>query len=122
MNIGNYDINAIIKVLETRNMGVTWFDKRKEVTKESINIDKSYGYILNIPTDYSIGFLTLPLLKNRHWLSLRKIDGCFYNLDSKINKPKLIGDEDEFLAYLQSEMLSNNKELFIVTEKDEETT
>ena len=122
LNIGNYDINSIIKALEMKNMTVTWYDKRIPITKESICLEQSFGYILNIPSDYSLGFLTLPLIKNRHWLSLRKINDKFYNLDSKISKPKLIGDEEEFVAYLKNEMLSNNKELFIVKERKEETT
>lgn len=99
-------------------MTVTWYDKRREVTKESTNLAQSFGFILNIPTDYSIGFVTIPLIKNRHWLSLRKINGRYYNLDSKLNKPKVIGDEDEFMEYLRNEMLSNTKELFIVTENE----
>lgn len=96
---------------------MTWYDKRREITKESVRIGECFGYIMNIPTDYTFGFLTLPLIKSRHWISLKQIKDSYYNLDSKIDRPKLIGNEDEFVAFLKNEMTSNNKELFIVMEK-----
>ncbi|KAL7024121.1 hypothetical protein ACKWTF_012908 [Chironomus riparius] len=117
LGIGNYDINSIIKALESKDLTVIWYDKRREITKESIQIDESYGYIMNLPTDYTFGFITIPLIKSRHWISLRKVNDKYYNLDSKLDKPKLIGDEEEFVSYLKSEMTSNNKELFIIKSK-----
>jgi len=117
LGIGNYDINSIMKALESIDMTVIWYDKRREITKESIQIEEAYGYIMNLPTDYTFGFITLPLIKSRHWISLRKVNDKYYNLDSKLDKPKIIGDSEEFVAYLKSEMTSNNKELFIIKSK-----
>lgn len=34
--------------------------------------------------------MLLPL-KRRHWIALKKIHGAFYNLDSKLDSPQLIG-------------------------------
>lgn len=48
------------------------------------------GFILNVPSDYKLGFVMLPL-RRRHWITIRQIQGNFYNLDSKLDTPQLIG-------------------------------
>lgn len=48
------------------------------------------GFILNVPSEYKFGFVMLPL-RRRHWITLRQIHGNFYNLDSKLEAPVLIG-------------------------------
>ena len=110
-------MNAIIKALETKDMEVIWFDKRKEITEESIEINRAFGYIMNIPSDYTFfRIVTLPI-NSRHWVSLRKLsDENYYNLDSKLDKPKSIGSNENFIEYLKKEM-SSNSEIFIVISK-----
>lgn len=99
-------------------MQLVWFDKRKEINADSLELSRAYGFILNIPSDYTFSFVTLPI-KSRHWISIRKMsDEKYYNLDSKIDKPKCLGTENDFIKHLQDEMLSNNKEIFIVIPKD----
>lgn len=107
-----------MQALASKNFDLVWFDKRKEITFETIEIDKAFGYILNINSNYTLGFVTIPKLSNRHWISLRKLsDNNFYNLDSKLGKPKQIGGNEEFVEYLKKEMTSNDKEFFIVIER-----
>lgn len=55
-----------------------------------LNLDNICGFILNVPSDYKIGFVMLPL-RRRHWITLRQINGLFYNLDSKLDAPQIIG-------------------------------
>lgn len=55
-----------------------------------LRLDNIEGFILNVPTEYKLGFVLLPL-KRRHWIALKKIHGAFYNLDSKLDSPQLIG-------------------------------
>lgn len=49
---------------------------------------------------------------------MRKIKGAFYNLDSKLDSPVLIGKNNELIAYLKDQILSKEKELFIVVERE----
>jgi josephin len=107
-----------MKALESQNKELIWFDKRRDITNETIEIDRAFGYIMNIPSDYTFGFVTLPI-KNRHWLALRKggSEGNYFNLDSKLDKPRLIGNAESFVTYLKNEMTSKDKELFIVVDK-----
>lgn len=118
LGLGNYDVNTLMVALESQLMQLIWFDRRKEITADSLEIRKAFGFILNIPSDYSFAFVTLPI-KSRHWICVKKMhDEQFYNLDSKLDRPRAIGTETDFLKYLEGEMKSNNKELFIVYPKE----
>lgn len=56
-----------------------------------LNLENISGYILNVPSDYKISFITLPV-RRKHWITIREIDpGLYYNLDSKLDSPLLIG-------------------------------
>lgn len=56
----------------------------------TLDLNNVFGFILNVPTDYRLGFVLLPI-KRRHWVAIREINGFFYNLDSKLDSPQLIG-------------------------------
>ncbi|XP_056638843.1 josephin-like protein isoform X2 [Diorhabda sublineata] len=87
LGLGNYDINVIMKALQDRGYEVVWFDKRRDPT--CLILDNISGFILNIPSEYKIGFFTLPIWR-RHWVTVRQINGCYYNLDSKLESPQKI--------------------------------
>ncbi|KAH0561454.1 josephin-2 [Cotesia glomerata] len=115
LGLGNYDINVIMAALQKKGCEAIWFDKRRDLN--SLNLDKIDGFILNVPTEYKLGFVLLPL-KKRHWIALRKIKGAFYNLDSKLDSPVLIGNNDELIAYLKDQILSKEKELLLVVSRE----
>lgn len=115
LGLGNYDINVIMSALETQNHAAVWFDKRKGV--DILDLDRVYGFILNIPTDYEWGFIRIPL-KRRHWTCVRRINGHYYNLDSKLEFPELIGEEPEVVKYLKDQIGHKEKELFVVVSKE----
>lgn len=118
LGLGNYDVNVLMAALETRSMQMEWFDKRKEVTASSLELYRAFGFILNIPSDYTFGFVTLPI-KSRHWIAIKRMqDDKYYNLDSKLDSPRCIGRPEDFVNYLKNEMKANDKELFLVFPKD----
>lgn len=55
-----------------------------------LQLDYISGYILNVPSDYRLGFVLLPL-RRRHWVAVRQVAGTYYNFDSKLETPLLIG-------------------------------
>lgn len=55
-----------------------------------LNLKNISGFILNVPSDYKISFITLPL-RRRHWITIRELNGLYYNLDSKLDSPQIIG-------------------------------
>lgn len=117
LGLGDYDVNVIMTALQEKGCEAAWFDKRKDPS--CINFDEVVGFILNIPADYKFGYVTLPI-KKRHWIAVRKIDdGQYYNLDSKLESPQCIGDEESLLTYLKGQLESNDRELFIIVQTNE---
>lgn len=82
---------------------------------ECIDLSAIVGFILNVPSDYKFGFITLPLHK-RHWIAVRDIDGKYYNLDSKLQAPECIGTEQQLFVYLKQQLQANDRELFVIIE------
>ncbi|XP_066588255.1 josephin-2-like [Prorops nasuta] len=115
LGIGNYDINVIMAALQRKGCEAVWFDKRRDPT--CLCLDNIKGFILNVPMEYKIGFVLLPL-RRRHWIALRKIQDVFYNLDSKLHSPQLIGKDSDLLQYLKNQMDNKEKELFLVVSKE----
>ncbi|KAH3863257.1 josephin-2-like [Dreissena polymorpha] len=120
LGLGNYDINVITAALQSKDLCLVWFDKRKNISDiEWINVQ---GVILNIPSDWKLGFIKLPF-GLKHWILLREINNTFYNLDSRLSSPELMGTRDQVSEYI-SKLIANEEKtqvLFIVKPKVEET-
>lgn len=56
-----------------------------------LKLDQIFGFVMNIPSECRLGVLWLPL-KRRHWISIKNINGIYYNLDSKLPNPSRIGN------------------------------
>lgn len=83
-----------------------------------IDLDSIIGFILNIPSDYKFGVITLPL-RRRHWIAVRRIGDSYYNLDSKLRQPELLGNEADMLQFLREQLSDelHQRELFLVLEQ-----
>lgn len=56
-----------------------------------LKLDQIFGFVMNIPSECRLGFVWIPL-KRRHWISIKNINGIYYNLDSKLPSPSQIGN------------------------------
>lgn len=75
------------------------------------------GFILNIPTEFKLGVLRLPI-KRKHWIAIREIHQTYYNFDSKLPSPEVIGHEDQFKTYLRDQLQNRDAELLLVVSQD----
>jgi len=117
LGLGNYDVNVIMAALQRKGCEAVWFDKRKP--PECLQLNHICGFILNVPSDYRLGFVLFSL-KRRHWVAIRQVGGTYYNLDSKLEAPHVIGQDNELLEYLREQLGSKEKELFVVVTKEVE--
>ncbi|CAH3885221.1 unnamed protein product [Pieris brassicae] len=117
LGFGNYDINVIMAALQKQGCEAIWFDKRKD--PGCLDLSNICGFILNVPSDYKLGFVMLPI-RRRHWITIRQIQGNFYNLDSKLDSPLLIGRGSDLISYLKEQLDCKEKELFVVVSKEVE--
>ncbi|KAI3526234.1 hypothetical protein L1887_05478 [Cichorium endivia] len=111
---GNYDINVLIAAVERKGKRVVWHDRRNRAS--SINLDESegklMGIVLNVPVKRYAG-----LWRSRHWVSLRKINGVWYNLDSDFSSPFPFGSTEELRDFLDS-AIDGGTELLLVKNED----
>ncbi|KRT81550.1 hypothetical protein AMK59_5026, partial [Oryctes borbonicus] len=115
LGLGNYDINVLMKALQSRGYEAIWFDKRRD--PNCINLQNIFGFILNIPSEYKVSFITLPL-RRRHWIAIRQINGNYYNLDSKLDSPYILGKDINVIEYLKDELGKKDKQLFLVVDEE----
>ncbi|XP_074649250.1 josephin-1-like [Tubulanus polymorphus] len=114
---GNYDVNVLMSAVQLKDSEAIWFDKRKDVS--CLCLKNIHGFILNIPTEYKWGIFTFPIHR-KHWIALRDISGVYYNLDSKLDSPELIGKPAELLSYLKEQLECQDKELLVIVSKEVE--
>jgi josephin len=102
---GNYDLTILLDALKSQGYTLRAIDVNEPFDK--FNFKDYFGLLLNIPLERPF-FDRLPVIRSftkpgRHWLSIKSIDGeQFYNFDSKYSKPKLIGNQDDLIQFLNT--------------------
>ncbi|XP_021715490.1 josephin-like protein [Chenopodium quinoa] len=116
---GNYDVNVLIAAIERKGKNIVWHDRRNGASSISVldgsEDDGLMGIVLNIPVKRYGG-----LWKNRHWVSLRKINGVWYNLDSDLKAPIAFEDVDEVRVFLDSVILAGGEILLVMNGKQQD--
>jgi len=119
LGTGNYDVNVIMAGLQYKEHAAIWWDKRR--SPDQFNLSNIKGFILNIPSSIGWGMLTIPL-KRRHWIAVCAIDGVYYNLDSKLKQPEVIGEEQQLKKFMAKRLSSKSCELFLVVPSEIEVS
>ncbi|NXP06525.1 JOS2 protein, partial [Thinocorus orbignyianus] len=117
LGTGNYDVNVIMAALQGLGLAALWWDKRRSL--EQLALEKILGFILNVPSNISLGFLSLPF-RRQHWLAVRRVGDTFYNLDSKLPAPVAIGGEEDLRVFLRDFLSRGLCELFLVVPREVE--
>ena len=79
----------------------------------SLNLVNIYGIVIN--KIYKPKYLGLQIpIKRRHWLAIRKVEEKYYNFDSKLDAPECIGNDEDLIKFLKSELAVTTTELFLV--------
>lgn len=83
--VGNYDLRVLIEAI--RRVG---FDVRQ--------VDFYREHLSTLPWDSFFGLLIN--LSQRHWFTIKNLNGIYYNLDSTLRKPMEIGNKSQLTDYL----------------------
>lgn len=107
--LGNYDINVLVLALQQRGYEVRWWDRRKSIEqlRSSAELDTSLGLVLN-ERRALLGFIP-----SRHWLAVRRVDGVWYDLDSRLRAPVMLTPEALF-ERLQQHMSEQGGQVLVV--------
>ena len=109
--LGNYDVNVVMAALAKKDCDMVWWDKRRKITTQDIS--STMGLILNLPSPNKVGGLLFPF-RTKHWLAIRQFDSVYYNLDSKLPSPEIIGDVHQLIEHLTRHLNEDDCELFLV--------
>lgn len=116
LGLGNYDVNVIMAALQLRDYETVWFDKR--LSLESLVLENIFGMVVNKPSSMNLVGLEIPF-KRPHWFAIRKVNGSYYNLDSKLTSPQLLGSEENLIAFLTEVLSLEDGQLLIIVGKSE---
>lgn len=100
---GNYDLTILLDAFKRQGYTLRAIDVNESL--ESFEFKDCLGLLLNIPLPRAY-FDRLPLIRRwtksaRHWLAIKSIDGeDYYDMDSNLPQPKLIGDRTKLIEYL----------------------
>lgn len=111
LGLGNYDVNVIMKAVQSKQCEAIWWDKRKSM--KNLNLASIMGFILNILSPLQFGFVSVPI-RRKHWIAVRQVDGVYYNLDSKLSKPSEIGTAEDLRTFLEVKLKQKGCELLLV--------
>ncbi|XP_055811740.1 josephin-like protein [Solanum dulcamara] len=111
---GNYDINVLIVALEQKGKTVVWHDKRNGASSIDLDgtDDRLMGIVLNVPVRKFSG-----LWRSRHWVTLRCIQGVWYNLDSDFAAPYAFKDTQQVREFLDGIITAGAEVLLIMNDK-----
>ena len=102
--IGNFDVNVIEIALNSIEAKLEWVDSRSLIQEFTINIENEadsensnfVGLLLNEPNNGWFG-----LNVGRHWKSIKRLNGAWIDLDSKLKKPEKIENLIVFINKLK---------------------
>ncbi|GAB4820743.1 hypothetical protein N2152v2_007789 [Parachlorella kessleri] len=91
-----------------------WYDIRDSLFKH-LALGECWAIIVNVK---GLGYFSR-LLRGRHWLGLRCLDGRWYNLDSHLPQPELVdlqglGDAEAVRQFLVEQVQQRDGKVFIV--------
>ncbi|XP_053207612.1 josephin-2-like [Panonychus citri] len=123
--LGNYDVNVLITALQSKGFETIWFDQRKD--PDCLQFNHILGFILNVDNSkvdnsslYNwinpVNFFT----SRKHWIAFRKIDDQYYNLDSKLDNPEIVGQEDDMIKLLKKMLAQGDCQLLVVQKKSDQ--
>ncbi|CAN4085756.1 unnamed protein product [Withania somnifera] len=104
---GNYDINVLIAALEQKGRTVVWHDCRNGASSIDLD-DRLMGIVVNVPVRKFSG-----LWRSRHWVTLRCIQGVWYNLDSDFSLPYAFRDIQHVREFLDG-LITAGAQVFLV--------
>ncbi|KAL6341632.1 hypothetical protein AAG906_032753 [Vitis piasezkii] len=109
MITGNYDINVLTAALEGKGKSAIWHDRRNGAS--SIDLDGAEDTLMGIMLNISVRRFG-GIWNGRHWFTLRKMGGVWYNLDSDLKSPQSFKDVEEVKKFLDC-IIDGGGEIFL---------
>ena len=92
LGLGNYDVNVLEYALLKRDVAIEWHDNRRPFRHAEL-VEPCLGLVLNQTPSGWLGLV----MRTRHWVSVRHVEGTWWNCDSMKRKEEEILDIDDFV-------------------------
>ncbi|KAF0700630.1 Aste57867_8808 [Aphanomyces stellatus] len=107
LGIGNYSVDVLTVALAKHGYTLSFFDRRKSM--DALDLDVIDGVLVNVMTRSWMG-----MWQSRHWFALAKVEGTFYNLDSKLPRPTRFESLVPVRDFLQAVLASSQDNTVLV--------
>jgi josephin len=100
--IGNYDVNVVTALLQEAGYCVRWQDRRTAL--RGADVRDLVGILWNVKSNRSWWWWLAPVVGGRHWIALLRNDrdDRWWNLDSALVSPRLVGTHQDTIQLLES--------------------
>lgn len=110
--LGLYDVHVLEVALLEAGLVLTWHDARDQ---NLVKIDFGDPNLVGIIVNAVPGGLLQSWLGIRHWWAVRKVDGSWWDLDSKLRHPRDLGPSHQGLKeYLADLLVNRGAQLFVI--------
>jgi hypothetical protein len=114
---GYFDVQPMLNKLGEKGLCVRdhilYNEKRPEKMKNDLN-EVAMGSVKGILVNVKQGVY---FWQPRHWYTINKDEHEYWNSDSKLKAPQLIGGEEELKSTLISEMTMRSGQIFFIVKK-----
>jgi josephin len=101
LGLGQYNVSVLEVAASRVGREIKWHDRRKAL-EGPLGADVE-ALLANRSSTFS-----------RHWFAVRRVQGTWYNLDSKLAAPMPLTDEQAALALLNDHLAAGGELLFLV--------
>lgn len=89
---------------------LNWHDARDR-NFDTLDFDNCVALILNVKAQGLLSWLT----GGRHWFALRQLGGMWWNLDSGLAQPEVLGSTEDARRFLRAQADEADAQVFAVT-------
>lgn len=100
--LGNYDVTVIEKALGSQGYEIKWWDMRKSFKHFDFSKEEILGFLINDRGEK--GFLRdiFKIVQPNHWYSIRKEFEEFFDVDSRLEKPKKFINKENLIERMEN--------------------
>jgi len=108
----DFSVGSVELALADAGLELQWFDRRRKLCELKLDDPCLVGIIVNLQDKKKSCFEDD---SDRHWLSVLRTDGKdFYNLDSRLSRPSLLGEAEATISWLQGALANEGSLVFRV--------
>jgi josephin len=115
LGIGNFDINVLSLLLERAQLTVRRHDRRRALAEFDLEENGLVGILQNVASPRSLSQLFYFFFSSsRHWRTFLNMNGLWWNLDSNLPAPQVIGSHLDCVNLLNGDVNDDSHILLVL--------